>query len=78
MTVHRIIYVPSCVLAQGTPSLEALKLQYYQLMIRFYQHERDHLEVCRCYRYVQLWGVVSRSACMPVPPPPPAQAPYGH
>ncbi|PSC75238.1 26S proteasome non-ATPase regulatory subunit 12 [Micractinium conductrix] len=37
---------------EGTPSLEALKLQYYQLMIRFYQHERDHLEVCRCYRAV--------------------------
>ena len=37
---------------QGTPSLEALKLLYYSLMIRFHQHERNHLEVCRCYR----WG----------------------
>lgn len=35
---------------QGTPSLEALKLQYYALMIRFYQHEANWLEVCRCYR----------------------------
>lgn len=38
-------------LLQGTPSLEALKLQYYALMIRFYQHECDWLEVCRCYRW---------------------------
>lgn len=37
---------------EGTPSLEALKLQYYALMIRFYQHEANWLEVCRCYRAV--------------------------
>lgn len=37
---------------EGTPSLEALKLLYYSLMIRFHQHERNHLEVCRCYRAV--------------------------
>lgn len=36
--------------AQGTPSLEALKLLYYQLMTRFHLHEGDYLEVCRCYR----------------------------
>ncbi len=37
-------------LLQGTPSLEALKLLYYSLMIRFYLHESNYLEVCRCYR----------------------------
>lgn len=35
---------------QGTPSLEALKLLYYSLMIRFHLHEGNYLEVCRCYR----------------------------
>lgn len=35
---------------QGTPSLEALKLLYYSLMIRFHLHEANYLEVCRCYR----------------------------
>ncbi|KAL4423423.1 hypothetical protein ABPG77_010001 [Micractinium sp. CCAP 211/92] len=37
---------------EGTPSLEALKLLYYSLMIRFYLHESNYLEVCRCYRAV--------------------------
>lgn len=37
---------------EGTPSMEALKLQYYSLMIRFYQHERDYTQICRCYRSV--------------------------
>lgn len=38
--------------APGTPSLEVLKLQYYALMIRYYAHERNYLEICRAYRAV--------------------------
>lgn len=41
---------PNSPLLQGTPSLEALKLLYYSLMVRFYLHESNYLEVCRCYR----------------------------
>ena len=35
---------------QGTPSLRELKLQYYQLLIRYHAHSDAYLEVCRCYR----------------------------
>ena len=35
---------------QGTPGLEELKLRYYSLMVRFHQHEGNHLETCRCFR----------------------------
>lgn len=45
-----LCWVLPVVRVQGTPSLEALKLQYYELMIRFHQHEGNYLEVCRCYR----------------------------
>jgi 26S proteasome regulatory subunit N5 len=38
--------------AKGTPSLEELKIQYYSLMIRYYLHEKDYLEVCRSYRAI--------------------------
>ncbi|KAI3426883.1 hypothetical protein D9Q98_006829 [Chlorella vulgaris] len=37
---------------EGTPSLEALKLAYYGLMVRFHSHEHNYLEMCRCYRAV--------------------------
>lgn len=36
----------------GTPTLEELKLQYYALMIRYYAHENNYLEMCRCYRSI--------------------------
>ena len=38
--------------APGTPTLEELKLAYYGLMVRYYSHERDYLEMCRAYRAV--------------------------
>ena len=38
--------------AQGTPSLEELKLQYYRLNIQFHQQEHNYLEICRCYRAI--------------------------
>lgn len=38
--------------AKGTPSLEELKIRYYSLMIRYYLHEQDYLEVCRSYRAI--------------------------
>jgi 26S proteasome regulatory subunit N5 len=38
--------------APGTPTLEELKLAYYNLMVRYYSHESDYLEMCRAYRAV--------------------------
>lgn len=38
--------------AKGTPTLEELKVQYYTLMIRYYTHEKNYLEVCRSYRAI--------------------------
>jgi len=38
--------------APGTPSLEQLKLQYYALMVRYYAHEGNYLEICRAHRAV--------------------------
>lgn len=38
--------------APGTPSLEQLKLSYYSLMIRYYAHEKEYLEMCRAYRAI--------------------------
>lgn len=38
--------------AQGTPTLEELKLQYYRLYIQYYQQEHNYLEICRCYRAI--------------------------
>ena len=34
----------------GTPSLDALKLKYYDLLVRYWRHEGDALEVARCLR----------------------------
>ena len=35
---------------QGTPTLEQLKLKYYELMITYHANQNDHLEICRCFR----------------------------
>ena len=58
--------------APGTPSLEELKLQYYALMVRYYAHEQNYLEMCRSYRSVldtpsveanaEQWGEALRKA----------------
>lgn len=38
--------------AQGTPSLEELKLIYYRSFIRYHSHHNNYLEICRCYRAI--------------------------
>ncbi|XWS57284.1 hypothetical protein CRYUN_Cryun09bG0160700 [Craigia yunnanensis] len=34
------------------PSLLELKRIYYELMIRYYFHDNDYLEICRCYKAI--------------------------
>ncbi len=34
------------------PTLPELKLRYYELMIRYYSHYNNYLEITRCYRSV--------------------------
>ncbi|XP_057415297.1 26S proteasome non-ATPase regulatory subunit 12 homolog A-like [Lotus japonicus] len=34
------------------PSLLELKRIYYELMIRYYSHNNDYLEICRCYKSI--------------------------
>lgn len=34
------------------PSLPELKRIYYELMIRYYKHHNDYLEICRCYKAI--------------------------
>ncbi|KGN62104.1 26S proteasome non-ATPase regulatory subunit 12 homolog A [Cucumis sativus] len=34
------------------PSLMELKRIYYELMIRYYSHQKDYLEICRCYKSI--------------------------
>ncbi|CAO2826131.1 unnamed protein product [Amaranthus hypochondriacus] len=34
------------------PSLPELKRIYYELMIRYYKHHNDYLEICRCYKSI--------------------------
>ncbi|XP_022971717.1 26S proteasome non-ATPase regulatory subunit 12 homolog A-like [Cucurbita maxima] len=34
------------------PSLMELKRFYYELMIRYYSHHKDYLEICRCYKSI--------------------------
>ncbi|PSS21550.1 26S proteasome non-ATPase regulatory subunit 12 A like, partial [Actinidia chinensis var. chinensis] len=34
------------------PSLLELKRIYYELMIRYYLHSNDYLEICRCYKAI--------------------------
>ncbi|XP_052195784.1 26S proteasome non-ATPase regulatory subunit 12 homolog A-like [Diospyros lotus] len=34
------------------PSLLELKRIYYELMIRYYSHSSDYLEICRCYKAI--------------------------
>lgn len=39
-------------LAQDTPSLENLKLKYYQLLIRYHSHNNSYIDICRCYKAI--------------------------
>uniref|UniRef100_A0A1D1YDA0 26S proteasome non-ATPase regulatory subunit 12 n=1 Tax=Anthurium amnicola TaxID=1678845 RepID=A0A1D1YDA0_9ARAE len=55
------------------PSLLELKRIYYELMIRYYSHSNDYLEICRCYKAIYdipsvkedpaLWIPVLRKIC---------------
>ena len=36
--------------APGTPPLDALKLKYYDLLVRYYNHASSAVDVARCYR----------------------------
>lgn len=58
--------------APGTPSLETLKLHYYNLMVQYHAHDSNYLEMCRCYRAIldtpsveenqAAWGAALRKA----------------
>ena len=37
---------------EGVPSLETLKLRYYELMVEYYSHSDEYLEQCRCYQNI--------------------------
>ncbi|GMY11207.1 26S proteasome non-ATPase regulatory subunit 12 homolog A [Fagus crenata] len=55
------------------PSLLELKRIYYELMIRYYTHNNDYLEICRCYKSIydipsvkenpEQWTPVLRKIC---------------
>ncbi|KAK4774015.1 hypothetical protein SAY87_029034 [Trapa incisa] len=55
------------------PSLLELKRIYYELMIRYYSHNSEYLEICRCYKSIYeipsvkentvLWVPVLRKIC---------------
>ncbi|KAB2019033.1 hypothetical protein ES319_D08G271200v1 [Gossypium barbadense] len=55
------------------PSLLELKRIYYELMIRYYFHNNDYLEICRCYKAIyeipsiredpSQWILVLRKIC---------------
>ncbi|GAV88711.1 PCI domain-containing protein [Cephalotus follicularis] len=55
------------------PSLLELKRIYYELMIRYYSHSNDYLEICRCYKAIYeipsikdnpaLWTPILRKIC---------------
>ena len=34
------------------PDLQDLKLRFYELMIRFYAHDSNYLEICKCYQNI--------------------------
>ncbi|CAL5228222.1 g11312 [Coccomyxa viridis] len=35
-----------------TPSLQDLKLMYYNLLIRYHEHQNSYIDICRCYRSI--------------------------
>ena len=37
---------------QDTPSLQDLKLMYYNLLIRYHEHHNSYIDICRCYRSI--------------------------
>eukprot|EP00252_Welwitschia_mirabilis_P017915 TRINITY_DN3994_c0_g1_i1.p1 TRINITY_DN3994_c0_g1~~TRINITY_DN3994_c0_g1_i1.p1 ORF type:complete len:476 (-),score=111.90 TRINITY_DN3994_c0_g1_i1:148-1575(-) len=49
------------------PSLPQLKHMYYELMIRYYSHNNDYLEICRCYKAIYDIPSVKEDAAQWVP-----------
>ncbi|KAH1051830.1 26S proteasome non-ATPase regulatory subunit 12 A [Glycine max] len=45
------------------PSLPELKRIYYELMIRYYSHKNDYLEICCCYKAIYEIPSVKRKSC---------------
>eukprot|EP00878_Enallax_costatus_P045491 GHUV01054858.1.p1 GENE.GHUV01054858.1~~GHUV01054858.1.p1 ORF type:complete len:108 (-),score=18.05 GHUV01054858.1:17-340(-) len=52
---------------QGIPTLPELKLRYYELMITYYQHYHNYLEICRCYKAIYESEGVQADAAVWVP-----------
>ena len=52
----------------GIPSLEELKLVYYEHLIQYYRHTDDALEICRCYQNIYDTPLIKNDAprCMEV------------
>ncbi len=48
----RLQLTPPAVFQQDTPSLEELKLKYYQLLIRYHSHNNSYIDICRCYKAI--------------------------
>ncbi|KAK9826909.1 hypothetical protein WJX81_008396 [Elliptochloris bilobata] len=46
----------------GTPTLEELKLRYYELLIRYHEHQDAYLEICRCYKAIAAMPSVAEDA----------------
>ncbi|KAK8937908.1 hypothetical protein KSP40_PGU003518 [Platanthera guangdongensis] len=49
------------------PSLQELKRIYYELMIRYYSHSNDYLEICRCYKAIYEIGSVLENQLQWIP-----------
>lgn len=45
----RAIIVAKKITERSLRDFPDLRIQYYQLMIRFHNHNKDYLEVCKCY-----------------------------
>eukprot|EP00878_Enallax_costatus_P020026 GHUV01021155.1.p1 GENE.GHUV01021155.1~~GHUV01021155.1.p1 ORF type:complete len:443 (+),score=148.88 GHUV01021155.1:324-1652(+) len=52
---------------EGIPTLPELKLRYYELMITYYQHYHNYLEICRCYKAIYESEGVQADAAVWVP-----------
>lgn len=50
--VSKHLVLRHVVTVQGIPTLPELKLRYYELMIVYYQHYHNYLEICRCYKAI--------------------------
>ena len=50
MPLSLVAVVAACL--QGIPTLPELKLRYYELMITYYKHYHNYLEICRCYKAI--------------------------